>query len=243
MGSSLEALLELQDIELQLVDIRRQLAQKERLVARQAAKLQAARDRLAVEQETQRRTQMNVDAIDVDLKGRSAQVDRLREHLNTVKTNKEYAAVLSQLNNEKADANRLESRALEMMGEVESQRAVVAECEEQERAEAKRLEDFQAQSGRAQETFAEKLSGLQGRRDQAAERIPPTTMTLFNRLSERYDGEVMAKIERTHPRRDEFICSGCHMTLSAEYYNAATVRDDVLTCRNCGRILHVDRRA
>jgi hypothetical protein len=242
MASTLEALLELQNIELQLVDIRRQLAMKERLVERQAAKLQAVRDRLAAEQQTLRRLQMDVDALDVDLKARSAQVARLREHLNSARTNKEYAAILAQLNNEKADASRLESRALELMGQVEEQRRKVAAHEEEEHAESQRLTDLQAQSGGAHETFSSKLEELEHRRDEAAERLNGNVSTLFDRLSEHYDGEVMAKIERTHPRRDEFICSGCHMTVSAENYNTALVRDDVQTCRNCGRILFVDRR-
>ncbi len=242
MASALEALLELQDIELQLVDIRRQLEQKKRLVERQAARLQAVRDRLAVEQETLRRNQMNVDTLDVDLKGRAAQVNRLREHLNTVRTNKEYAAVLAQLNNEKADASRLESKALELMSGVEAQRKVVSEVQEEERVEASRLQDFQAQAARAQHTFSEKLSELQQRRDTAAEQISQKVATMFERLSERYDGEVLAKIERVHPRRDEFLCSGCHMSISAEHYNAAMVRAEVQTCPNCGRILFIEKR-
>jgi predicted nucleic acid-binding Zn-ribbon protein len=242
MGTTLDALLELQDIELQLVDIRRQLAQKQRLVDRQGTRLQTARDRLAVEQERLRRTQVEVDSIDVDLKGRQAHVSRLREHLNTVRTNKEYAAVLAQLNNEKADANRLESRELELMAEVETQRQAVTAAEEAERAEADRLGDFQAQAGSAVATFSDKLSELQARREESINELDPRTVNLFERLSERYEGEVLAKIERTHPRRDEFICSGCHMTISAEHYNAAMVRDDVQGCPNCGRILYIKRR-
>ena len=42
MGATLEALRVLQDVELQIVDIRRQLAAKERAVKRQTAKLRAA---------------------------------------------------------------------------------------------------------------------------------------------------------------------------------------------------------
>ena len=69
MGSTLEALLGLRDIEFQIVDIRRQLAQKERLVKRQAARLQVVGEKLTTEQESLRRTQMDVDEIDLDLKG------------------------------------------------------------------------------------------------------------------------------------------------------------------------------
>jgi predicted nucleic acid-binding Zn-ribbon protein len=241
MGATLEALLELQDVELQIVDIRRQLAQKDRLVLRQAARLQAVREKLTAERETLRRTQMDVDELDVDLKGRSAQVSRLREHLNTVRTNKEYAAVLAQLNNEKADASRLEARALQLMEGVEIHRRTVTEREQDEQVEASRLADLEGQAGQSRRTFSQKLDELQRRREAIAARLDPEALSVFERLSERYEGEVMARIERTHPRRDEFSCGGCHMTLSAEQANAAMVRDDVQNCRNCGRILHIEK--
>ena len=241
MESTLGALRELQDIELQIVDIRRQLAQKERLVKHQAAKLQAVKDKLAAEREELQRAQVEVDALDLDLKGRTAQVNRLREHLNTVRTNKEYAAVLATLNNEKADATRLEARELQLMEGVEAKRQVVAECEQEEKAEVARFQDFQVQSEQAQQTFTGKLTELAAGRAEAIEHLEHKVVVLFERLSERYEGEVLAKINRTHPRRDEFCCDGCHMTLSAEYYNALTVRDDVQTCGNCGRILYVEK--
>jgi hypothetical protein len=241
MGSTLAALRELQDVELQIVDIQRQLSQKERLVQRQAARQQAIQEKLASERDALRRAQMDVDGIDLDLKSRAAQVSRLREHLNMVKTNKEYAAVLAQLNLEKADSSRLEARALQLMGGIEEQRKRVTEHEEEARSEAARLSDLQSQSESVRRTFADKLAQLQQRRDAAGAKLSRDVVTLFERLSERHEGEALARIERTHPRRDEFSCGGCHMTLSAELANALLVRDEVLTCRNCGRILHIDK--
>ncbi len=241
MGSTLEALLELQDVELQIVDIRRQVAQKERLVERQSARLKTVQEKLTAERDGLRRAQMDVDALDVDLKGRSAQVSRLREHLNSIKTNREYAAVLAQLNSQKADATQLENRALQMMEGVEVRRKTVTEREAEEHTESARLADLQSHAQRTSQTFSDKLDALQRRRDAAAERLGRETVALFDRLSERYEGEALARIERTHPRRDEFTCGGCHMNLSAELANALMVRDEMLTCKNCGRILYIEK--
>jgi predicted nucleic acid-binding Zn-ribbon protein len=107
MGAKLEALRELQIIESQIVDIRRQFASKERLAAAQSRKLAELRKSIERERLDIRSAQAEVDAVDLDLKARSANLAKLREHLNSVKTNKEYAALLSQLNNEKADTTRV----------------------------------------------------------------------------------------------------------------------------------------
>lgn len=244
MGPKLQALLELQDIELQIVDIKRQLARRERAVAAQARKLTELREQLLAERHELRQAQMQVDEVDLELKSRTAHIDKLRERLNSVKTNKEYAAVLGELNNEKADANKLESRALEMMGKVEAQKSVFAERQKSEQHEVDRLRDLEAQLGQAQQSFSDKLGALQQRRDAAAEKVGDHEALLqFDRLSERYDGEALAQIERTHPRRDEFTCGGCFMSLSAEIANAVLSRDEVQTCSSCGRILWMERGA
>ncbi len=241
MGATLQTLLELQQVELQIVDIRGQLAARERRVRAQRGKLEAAREVLRNERDELRHSQARIDELDLELKSRTESANRLREHLNTVKTNKEYAAVLSQLNTEKADATRLEGRALELMGGLETKKGTVAEHEKAEEVAAARLQDAQDQLERTRESFGARLAALEKQRGETATQVGAQAATLFDRVSERYDGEVMAKIVRTHPRRDEFICDGCNMNLTAEIASALMTRDEVRTCRSCGRILYIEK--
>ncbi|MCK4343327.1 MAG: hypothetical protein KAY37_16555 [Phycisphaerae bacterium] len=241
MGAMLEALIELQDIEHQIVDIRRQLAAKQRGVARQTAKLRSAEQTLAEGSRDLKRTQVAMDEADLDLKARSARVSKLREDLNTVRTNKEYAAVLSQLNNEKAEASRIEKRAFELMSEVETKRKAAGGHETAVQQETRRLANLKGQLEQAQSSFAERLSTLEQQRAAAAEKLDPKSIDLFNRLSERYEGEVMARVIQVHPRRQEFICDGCNMSVTAERANSLMSRDEVVTCGSCGRILHIEQ--
>jgi len=241
MGATLEALLALQDFELQIADIRRQLAAKQRSVERQAEKVRAAEGALAAARDELRQTQITMDDVDVDVKGRSAHVTRLRDNLNTVRTNKEYAAVLSQLNNEKADVTRLETRAFELLESVEARKKTLATQEDVVRQETERLANLQAQMAQVQRSFADRLAGLERQRAAAAARLGRDAIDLFNRISERYDGEVMARVVQLHPRREEFTCDGCNMSLASERANALLTRDEVITCDNCGRILYITK--
>ena len=241
MGPLLQALLDLQAIEREIVDIQQQLARRERAVTRQQKVLDDLRAALAAEHNTLQRAQMDADQVDLDLKARSGHIDRMRERLNSVRTNKEYAAVLAELNSEKADVSKLETRVLEMLEGVESQKAVFARRQQAEQTEVARLADLQAQFEQARRSFSGRLKELQGQRAAAASRVDPTALGQFERLSERYDGEALAQIERVHVRRDDFLCGGCNMSLSAEVANAVLTRNEVTTCKNCGRILWMMR--
>lgn len=240
MGATLDALRALQDLELQIVDIRRQLAAKQRTLRRQSAKSRSAQETLAAAREDLRNTQIEVDSIDLDLKGRNSNVTRLRDNLNTIRTNKEYAAVLSQLNTQKADVSRLETRAYQLLETVESKKQAIAEQERVVQQEAARLKNLETQVAQAEKSFGQRLTDLQLERAEAAKNVGAKALRLFDRVSERYDGEVMACVIRTHPRRDEFMCDGCRMSLAIERANALMTRDDLITCDNCGRILFIE---
>lgn len=241
MGATLQALLELQEIELQIVEIRRQLGRREKAVAAQAGRLSSGNTALSAERDEIRREQMKVDALDLEIKSRSAQISKVREQLNAARTNKEYAALLSQLNTEKADLSRVETTALELMGKLETRRAELAQREQAGGSDAARLEQLRAELEQARQSFAERLAALNQRRAAAAGRLPPEALNVFNRVSERYDGEAMARLSRANPRRDDYVCEGCNMSVSAERANALLTRDEVQTCKNCGRILFIEK--
>ena len=151
MGATLDALRELQEIELQIVDIRRQLSRKDTLVGGQAAKLRNAQAALDAEKADLKKAQAEID--ELDLKSRTAVINKHREQLNSVKTNKEYSAILSQLNNEKAEATRVESRGLELMAKLEARKQALAEKAGHERDLNARLDELKHEVAHAQRTF------------------------------------------------------------------------------------------
>ncbi|MDX2198089.1 MAG: C4-type zinc ribbon domain-containing protein [Phycisphaerae bacterium] len=239
MGAARDALRQLQEIEHQIVDIKRQLRRKEGVVSAQEKKLAELRKSVEAEKAGIQRAQMDFNSLDVDVKARTAGIQKDREQLNAVRTNKEYAAVLKQLNNDKADLSRLETEALARLQTVEAQQAALQQRLQQLQSEESRREELVDQAAQARKSFDTRLGELQAQRAKVAASLPPETVRTFDRLSEHFDGEVLATVERTHPRRDEFVCGGCFLTVTAEVANALTTRDDLHLCKNCGRILTV----
>lgn len=240
MGATLEALIALQDIELQIVDIRRQLGSKERGVRRQQSKVQQAQQALQSAHDEARQAQIMADNADLELKTKDESVNKLRDGLNSVRTNKEYAAILAQLNNEKAERTRIETRALELMSEVETRKQEETTLATTAQEEARRLENLTGQLDQARSSFSDRLTALEQQRDEAASKLDAKTIDLFNRLSERFDGEALARVIQPHPRRQEYLCEGCNMSVTIERANALMSRDEVVTCGSCGRILFIE---
>jgi len=241
MGRMLAALQQLQSVERQLATVRSRLDARRNAVAAQEkriAQLQADWKALHDKAMTRRR---DADRLELDLKTREEQVAKLRTALNTAKTNKEYAALLTQINTIKADNAKLEDEVLKIMQEVDGIRAQGGKVEESIRAEEKRLEETK-QSGDAE---VARLSGmmeeLKQKRAEAAAAVPGEALAVFDRIAETYGGEAMAIIE-VHGKRapHDYVCGGCFMALTAEHANALRTRDEIRRCDNCGRILYME---
>ena len=241
MGAKVDALRSLQDIELQIVDIEQQCARIERRVAAQERKIRTMDRDLDKQREELRREEVRLNTLEVDVAGRTANIDKLREHLNSVRTNKEYADILADINNQKADTTKVESEAMEVMEVVETRRKDLDEHDANRAKEVSRMEELKQELVQLRQTFSPRLTKLEAQKQEALDGIDRSVITLFERVSERYDGEVLAEVVRPNPRLDEFRCNGCHMQLRADVANALLVKDEVMTCKVCGRILFMTR--
>ena len=64
-------------------------------------------------------TKVQSDRLELELRSRDEAIAKLRASLNVAKTNKEYAAVLTQLNTSKADNSKIETQVFELMKGIE----------------------------------------------------------------------------------------------------------------------------
>lgn len=238
MGKMLASLMGLQAVERKAAVVRRRLKSRQNAVAlqqRRIAQLRADWDALHSRAMDCRK---EADSLAVDLKEKEDLVARRRGSLNTAKTNKEYAAILTEINTVKADNARIEESALKAMQEVDATNAEADELQTKIDAEDARLAQVSKSSQEEITRLEAMLASLEKDRDQAAAAVPPQALKTFNRIVATYDGEAMAVIE-VHGRKPpySYVCGGCFMSLTPEHANALRVRDEVRTCDNCGRIL------
>ncbi|MGD2111435.1 MAG: hypothetical protein PVI86_18815, partial [Phycisphaerae bacterium] len=203
MGRTLDALHNLQVIELQLAELRRDRESRERRIKYHQRHAQQAEDKLQQNQALIRERQKQLDALQLDVASREELVNRHRQGLNKAKTNKEYAAILTAMNTEKADNAKLENDILKLMDEVQAMTAGASGIEAEK---AKVLEDVakaEAELADYDKSVKAQRDELLQKREQCAEGIEPTTLSTFTRVAEHNDGEAMAVIEKMHPKRDE----------------------------------------
>jgi predicted nucleic acid-binding Zn-ribbon protein len=243
MGATIEALHRLQEIELQLAEVRRRIDRKVRACTRQEQVLTELDDKIAEHQAQLRASQIEADRQELDARAREAEIAKLRVALNVSKNNKEYSAVLTQLNTFKADNSKVEDRVLALLSEVDQKRKDIAAVQEQRAKEAAKLEGYQAKARETEDKAKDRLVRLGAERDEAAEAVPPLALELFSRVAGKHNGEAMASVIRTHPKRQEYACDACNMSITIEQVNTILSRDEAVICNVCGHILYFEPHA
>jgi uncharacterized protein len=244
MGMLLESLRKLQKIEQDIAHVRSRIRVRNNAVNVQKRKIeQLEQDHASLTAQSLDRRKL-ADSLEIDLKQRDEQVVSFRAGLNAARSNKEYAAILTQINTIKADSAKIEDRTLSVIQDIESLKGQADTLAEQIASENQRLDDINEQSDKELTKLNGMLDGLSKKRIAATEGIPAGTLSTFERIAANYEGEAMAQVE-VHGRKEpySYICGGCFMSLSPEHANILSLRDEIRSCDNCGRILYLDPHA
>jgi uncharacterized protein len=232
--------------ELFLLDqqVRGMSARRDAALTRQKA-LQGKLDRLQQQRrelaEQHKLGQAKAAGLEHQARDVETRIARLREQMNNVKNNKEYSALLVEVNTIKLEKGKLEDQALEQMGKVETLGQELKGFDDKVAEQEKLTALAKAEVAAAEAEVGGQLVELKQKRDLAEQEVPEEARAQFNRVATAHDGETMAPVIEESRRHLEYSCGGCYMSIPVERVNALTRGgDQVVICPSCGRILYLD---
>lgn len=237
MGPVLNGLLKLQKVENRLRAEKAKLTRCRRNVVIQENLIRSLQNALEAKKEEVQLSQLQFDRLELELKDKDEIISKLRASLNNAKTNKEYAAVLTQLNTTKADNSKIEAQSLELLKDIEADGAECEDIQRQIDEQKEKLEQTRKESEALAKKYEAEIEKIQAEWDQVAQTIPNDSLEIFKRVAETYDGHAVALIEEQPGKKGAYSCGGCFMGITAESVNLLMTKDDIIRCPNCTRIL------
>lgn len=187
-----------------------------------------------------KRTQAHQSSLEADAGGVDEKMDKLREQMNTVTNNKEYSALLVEINTLKIEKGKIEELALEQMTRVEEMQGRADELSAKVDEQSKLVDLASREVEEAQSEVKEQLEQVTAERDAAAADVPDDVLKLYRKLDDDTEGEALCGIDEQDRKRREYTCGGCYMALPIQTVNATITKPDTVTqCPYCDRILHV----
>jgi predicted nucleic acid-binding Zn-ribbon protein len=217
---------ELRRVEADLAEAPRQRAELDAALAAGRARLDAARQELSGGQKARRHHE-------ADLQDLEAKRSRLKGQLMDVKTNKEYTAMLHEIEAVERD---IRAREDQVLAEMERGESLAVEVKREEdaykQAEERHRADVRALDERAR-VMDEQARRLTGERDAIASTVPPGALDLFHRVARSRGGVAVAQAQ-------EAMCQVCHVKLRLQLYADLKRNEEIVQCPACNRILYYE---
>jgi uncharacterized protein len=230
MNPELERLISLQRaendlrrVQTELALIPQQTAELDGQLAAERGRLDAAREALTGSQKARRAHESGLQ----DLEGKRS---KYKGQLMDVKTNKEYTAMLHEIESVEREIRALEDKILVEMEQTEG---FTADAKREEaafkQAEEKNRADVAVIEGRLQKLTAE-AETLKAERDKVAATVNEDFLARFERIAKKRGGTAVAEAK-------DGTCQECHVKLRLQLYSEIKRNEDITECPACSRIL------
>lgn len=226
-------LIELQVIDGEIYALNREKNEKPRQLKAIEESLEAKKTGIKQAEENLKSLQVKLKEKEVTLQQKEEQIKKLQIQLYQLKTNKEYSAMLTEIEGVKADNSIIEEEIIGLMDEIDAAKKKIAG----EKALFKKEEESAQKekdtiSSRIKEIDS-RLAGLSVKREEILPNVEKQTLARYERILKNRDGFAMVPVEGG-------ACGGCHMNLPPQVISEVKLREDIVVCGSCLRILYID---
>ena len=237
---SITSLLNLYRVDGQVRALSKRLDTAQHYLQAQTRMLQALTEQLEELKTRKRQLQATIANLEVETTAADERLEKLRTELNSAVTNKQYSAVLTELNTVKLNRSEVEDRILQEMERIDQLATQIQGVQAQRGDRGKVRDVAQAKLDQHQAEIGQRLEELADERSSAAAEVPPAALAIFDEMADCYDGEAMAEILEIDRRHREYACGSCNIHVPFERVSLLLGgSNDVVRCAACNRILYL----
>ena len=235
MAAQLQTLIDLQALDTKIAALESEQARLPgQIEAVQAAVAQA---RAGVQTLKGRLDQNKKDtrAKEKDLEDAQVKRQKSEARLYEVKTNKEYSAVLVEIEEIKQEKAKIEEEVLSLMEMQERLAMEIRDAEASLKTGESQGREEEAQIRQRLAAVEAELDGLRGERGSLSRDLPKDLLADYEKLLRPRGGLAVARVL---PVDGGSICGGCRMTLTPQCLQEVKQQSALLNCESCGRFLY-----
>jgi predicted nucleic acid-binding Zn-ribbon protein len=240
-----DALIPLQELDLQIHKLKVQRAEKPRQLASAEKKVAHAKDNLAAVQAEIKALKLEASKRELLVKECDAKIEKLVTQSMTAKKNDEYQAFQKEISGMKADKLRVEDGLLDLMMQSDEKAKLeklrqeeLKQADDEHAAAKKKLEAEMMVDDREIEAMLARRSGVIGSTEKEIIRVYERV------LAAKDDGVALSAVGKYETIEDEgkvvyWQCEACGVGLNMQDVNLLMMGRDLQFCRNCSRVMYL----
>ena len=230
LNPQLKLLIELQQMDSQIIERSYLIKQIPLKIESAMSPLKQAKAGLEEKKKAYEAAVKRKRELDTELEDFGQKITKLKAQSSGVKTNKEYHALLKEIETAEAARFSHEDSILAAMEQIESSEKEIKAEERKVKEEDARVEAFRQELEKQKEGASLELKGLKEKRTVFASQIARDVYELYMSLLSDLGGVAVA------PAKGE-VCGGCHMNIMPQLFVQIKKNEEIHQCPQCRRIL------
>jgi len=160
-------------------------------------------------------------------------VEKAKAKLMSIKTNKEYYAMLKEIDGTRRSNTAREDELLSLLSRYEESEKCLAERKAELDAVTDKYKERMTEITARMDFFDVDIEKILARKREIAAKLNVGLVNRFETIFERREGlAITAAIN--------YSCTGCNMNISPQLFNLLQREERIHTCPNCNRILYYE---
>ncbi len=169
-------------------------------------------------------------AVEKDLAVVSGRLERYKDQLMAVKTNREFHAMQTEMSSAQESVQKFEERILVLMMQADDEQATLKTAEHGLKAALAAADADHKAIEAESSALTVSIAALQKERDAVAAELPENARRLFDGIRAKR-GIAVVQMINGH-------CAECHVRVRPMVLGTVKKNDDIVLCDNCARILY-----
>jgi uncharacterized protein len=233
MQSDLELLLKLQVIDYDLGELERSKEYLPDMMENLHREIRETQGKLQEALEQQQLAQLKQKSLELEIKTKETDLAKYQQQMMTIKTNKEYDALVGEIDNIKSTVATRETELLETIETITVLEKEIATLQERETQisenNSKQLKILQEKI----DSIGAKVTAKDEERLSIVSSVSRPTLQIYERVRRGRGGQVVVVVKKR-------ACSACYKALTAKKVQEIKRHDRIETCDNCGSLLYWD---
>ncbi|MDD5291974.1 MAG: C4-type zinc ribbon domain-containing protein [Candidatus Omnitrophica bacterium] len=225
-------LVKLQEIDTQLYSLNREKNEKPKILEAIQNELEQKKQVLKEYEERNKALLLKRKDREGQLAVKEESIKSLQSKLYTLKTNKEYSTMLTEINGVKMDKSLLEEDILKLFDEQDSLKKELDQKQEILKEEEKKSEEEKQKINNRLKEIEGMIKDLDAKRAVVEKEIDGKIITKYNKILKGKDGLALVAVEHSS-------CQGCFMNVPPQVINEIKMNDKLIFCEMCARILYI----
>jgi len=169
--------------------------------------------------------------LELAVQGENDHMAKAKTKLPAVKTNREYTAILSEVEAIKVKVSGLEDKELEIMEILEEKQKEVPGIEKKCNEEDARFQEYKAKKDAELDRMKQELGVLVAKRENVSGQLDRVIMQRYEKVAGSRDGRAVVMLEGS-------ICQGCFQQILPQMVIDVKIGESIQQCSNCIRFLY-----